>query len=71
MALWDRDRTGHPVVPGQLVSHSDAGSQGGFHRSLQHLECGGGWDGTTDRVVDQDDGTAFGAVAGAAGGGAS
>jgi transposase InsO family protein len=54
-----------------LVHHSDAGSQGGFHRSLQHLECGGAWDGTTDWVVDQDDGTTIGAVAGAAGGGAS
>ena len=27
MALWQRDRQGHPVEPGQLIYHSDAGSQ--------------------------------------------
>jgi transposase InsO family protein len=27
MALWERDRQGHPVGPGQLIHHSDAGSQ--------------------------------------------
>lgn len=27
MALWRRDRDGHPVGPGQLRHHSDAGSQ--------------------------------------------
>lgn len=27
MALWQRDREGHPVGPGQLIHHSDAGSQ--------------------------------------------
>ena len=27
MALWERDRQGHPVGPGQLRHHSDAGSQ--------------------------------------------
>ena len=27
MALWNRDRRGHPVGPGQLRAHSDAGSQ--------------------------------------------
>lgn len=45
MALWQRDRDGHPVVPGELIKHSDAGSQGGFNRSSQHLERGGveGW----------------------------
>jgi hypothetical protein len=32
MALWRRDRSGHPAGPG-LVHHSDAGSQGGFNRS--------------------------------------
>jgi putative transposase len=67
MALWDRDRQGHPVVPGELVSHSDAGSQGGFHRSSQHLDGGGGWDGTTGWVVDEDDWAPVGAVAGPAG----
>ncbi|CAM3414080.1 hypothetical protein GCM10009763_05660 [Dermacoccus profundi] len=37
MALWRRDRDGHPVGPGQLRHHSDAGSQGGFNWSSQHL----------------------------------
>ena len=27
MALWQRDRDGHPVQPGQLIGHADAGSQ--------------------------------------------
>lgn len=27
MALWQRDREGHPVGPRQLIQHSDAGSQ--------------------------------------------
>ena len=27
MALWQRDREGHPVVPGELIGHADAGSQ--------------------------------------------
>ena len=27
IALWERDRQGHPVSPGQLRHHSDAGSQ--------------------------------------------
>lgn len=27
MALWERDRQGHAVRPGQLIHHSDAGSQ--------------------------------------------
>jgi putative transposase len=45
MALWDRDREDHPPVLGELICHSDAGSQGGFNRSSQHLDHGGvGWD---------------------------
>ncbi|BAK33176.1 putative transposase [Microlunatus phosphovorus NM-1] len=45
MALWQRGREGHPTEPGQLIHHSDAGSQGGFDRSSQHLDDGGvGWD---------------------------
>ncbi|MDP3971476.1 MAG: hypothetical protein Q8P61_01010, partial [Candidatus Nanopelagicales bacterium] len=36
-AMWDRDRHGHPVEPGTLVCHSDAGSQGEINRSSQHL----------------------------------
>src|SRR5215212_9896704 len=27
IALWDRDRHGHPTQPGELIHHSDAGSQ--------------------------------------------
>ena len=45
MALWQRGREGHPTEPGQLIHHSDAGSQGGFNWSSQHLDFGGvqGW----------------------------
>jgi putative transposase len=42
MASWQRGREGHPIVPGQLIGHSDAGSQGEFQRSSQHLYRGGG-----------------------------
>lgn len=41
MALWQRGREGNPVVPGELIGHADAGSQGGFNRSSQRLEFGG------------------------------
>jgi transposase InsO family protein len=34
-----RARQGRPFD--QTIHHSDAGSQGGFNRSSQHLECGG------------------------------
>lgn len=44
MALWRRDRAGTPIGPG-LVHHSDAGSQGEFNRSSQHLDFGGVHDG--------------------------
>jgi putative transposase len=45
MALWQREREGHPTVPGELIHHSDAGSQGEFNRSSQHLDRGGvRWD---------------------------
>jgi putative transposase len=37
MALWERDREGHQVGAGQLIHHSDAGSQGGFNWSSQRL----------------------------------
>ncbi|MBT2381525.1 DDE-type integrase/transposase/recombinase, partial [Streptomyces sp. ISL-111] len=33
MALWQRDRDQHPYIRGELIHHSDAGSQGGFNRS--------------------------------------
>ena len=35
MALWERDRQGHPIQPKQLRTHSDAGSQ---HTSLVWTE---------------------------------
>ena len=38
IALWDRDRQGIPVVPGQLLHHSDAGSQYTSIRFTEHLE---------------------------------
>ncbi|MDX3351726.1 MULTISPECIES: IS3 family transposase [Streptomyces] len=41
MAIWQRDRDEQPVRPGELIHHSDAGSQGGFNRSSQHLDFGG------------------------------
>ncbi|MFE0824131.1 IS3 family transposase [Streptomyces sp. NPDC058847] len=37
MALWQRDRDEQPHQRGELIHHSDAGSQGGFNRSSQHL----------------------------------
>ncbi|MER6617840.1 IS3 family transposase [Streptomyces xantholiticus] len=42
MALWQRDRDEQPHQRGELIHHSDAGSQGGFNRSRQHsrLVCG-------------------------------
>ncbi|MBK7723461.1 MAG: DDE-type integrase/transposase/recombinase [Austwickia sp.] len=41
IAVWQRDRDGHPVVRGDLIGHADAGSQVGFNRSSQHLDFGG------------------------------
>lgn len=38
MALWQRSRDGQSPVPGGLICHSDAGSQGGFNWSSQHLD---------------------------------
>lgn len=38
IALWDRDRNGFPVEPGQLLHHSDAGSQYTSIRFTEHLE---------------------------------
>jgi putative transposase len=37
MALWERDREGRPVLPGQLIQHSDAGSQYTSVRFTEHL----------------------------------
>lgn len=41
IALWDRDRHGTPVQPGQLLHHSDAGSQYTSIRFTEHLELEG------------------------------
>lgn len=37
IATWQRDRQGHPVVPGKLLHHSDAGSQYTSIRFTEHL----------------------------------
>jgi len=37
MALWQRDRDGHPVKDGELIHHSDAGSQYTSTRLTQKL----------------------------------
>jgi putative transposase len=39
-ALWTRRRDGRDNLAG-LIHHTDAGSQGGFNRSSQHLDHGG------------------------------
>lgn len=41
IALWDRERQGTPVEPGQLLHHSDAGSQYTSIRFAEHLELEG------------------------------
>jgi putative transposase len=41
MALWQRDREGHPASAGQLIHHSDAGSQYTSIRLTNHLELEG------------------------------
>jgi putative transposase len=46
MAIWSRGRQGVHDLTG-LIHHSDAGSQGEFNRSSQHLDRGGvRWAGT-------------------------
>jgi putative transposase len=37
IALWQRDREGRPAIPGQLIHHSDAGSQYTSIRLTEHL----------------------------------
>ena len=39
MGLWQRDRDGRPPVPGELVHHSDAGSQYTSFRLAEHLDA--------------------------------
>ena len=41
IAMWDRDRTGHPVVRHELAHHSDAGSQYTSIRFTEHLALHG------------------------------
>jgi putative transposase len=41
IALWDRARQGHPVQPGQLLHHHDAGSQYTSVRFTEHLALEG------------------------------
>jgi putative transposase len=64
MALWARDHHGEPVPKG-LISHSDAGSQGGLNWSSQHVDCGGA-DGQASWVDDGVDGQGADEVAGEA-----
>jgi putative transposase len=37
IALWARDHDGHPVTPGELVHHADAGSRYTSIRFTEHL----------------------------------
>ncbi len=41
MAQWERDREGQPTEPGQLICHSDAGSQYVSIRLTEHLALEG------------------------------
>ncbi|MFE9132572.1 IS3 family transposase [Streptomyces sp. NPDC007355] len=41
MAIWQRDRDQHPVRPGELIHHSDAGSQYTSFRLAEHLGAAG------------------------------
>lgn len=41
IALWDRHRHGHPVRRGELIAHSDAGSQYTSLRFAEHLAAEG------------------------------
>lgn len=41
MAAWAREREGHPIVPGDLIGHADAGSQYTAIRFTEHLDLEG------------------------------
>ncbi|MFM9448842.1 IS3 family transposase [Streptomyces acidiscabies] len=41
MAVWQRDRDQHPVQPGELIHHSDAGSQYTSFKLAEHLDVAG------------------------------
>lgn len=62
-ALQVRCRGEHDWVAAGLIHHSDAGSQGGFNRSSQHLDRGG-VHGQTSWVGDGVDGKVGDEVAG-------
>ena len=64
MALWVRERAGQDVDG--LIHHSDAGSQGEFQGSSQHLDGGGGLYGMAEGSDYTAHRTAGDAVAGAA-----
>jgi putative transposase len=67
-ALWTRRRDGRDLTG--LIHHTDAGSQGGFNRSSQHLDSGGvdgqaGWvDDGADRALGDEVAGCAGASAG-------
>jgi transposase InsO family protein len=42
MAIWQRGREGHPITPGELIGHSDAGRQYTAIRFTEHLQLEGG-----------------------------
>ncbi|MFF7191121.1 DDE-type integrase/transposase/recombinase [Streptomyces sp. NPDC008222] len=41
MAIWQRDRDPKPIQPGDLIYHSDAGSQCTSFRLAEHLDAAG------------------------------
>ncbi|WP_341361322.1 IS3 family transposase [Georgenia sp. M64] len=41
MAIWQRDREGHPATGGELIAHSDAGAQYTSVRFTEHLQLEG------------------------------
>jgi putative transposase len=41
MAIWQRDRDQQPVQPGELIHHSDAGSQYTSFKLAEHLDAAG------------------------------
>ncbi|WP_434098812.1 IS3 family transposase [Streptomyces mirabilis] len=67
-ALWQRDRDQRPYQKGELIHRSDAGSQGGFNWSSQHLTHRGGCCGTGKSVGSASGGPAAVAVTGATAG---
>lgn len=60
MSLWQRDRSGRPVGPGELIHHSDAGSQYTSFRLAAHLARAGiaGSIGSVGDALDTPAGTA-------------